>query len=268
MNLIESVKLQMEVYSRVTTEFLRWRPILVLSVLQVTPPSLILRAMKETDGACRKPSESGLRRMLADTAHQMGLPELPKGGASGGRPSAESCERYRREHAAPWILANGGMPRAEQLADPYWDLRPQPPPSSGHAPAIPDASDSVGAKMPTRNSEFAESPATALSTTPAPVASAPDKNPEIRGKQGATGKKQPARGMKGRGPEGDSTGLSGVQHPQHDSSGENGKPESEGERLQRLLKENTSSLKKNKDGEIVSTRLPTNLRDAIPRSPD
>lgn len=146
MNLLETVNHQMEAYSRVTTELLKWRPILVYSVLQVTPPSLIFKAMKETDEACRKPSESGLRQLLADTARQMGLQELPKGGESGGRPSAESCERYRREQAAPWILANGGMPRPEQLADPFWDLRPQRPSPSGFVPALPGADTSATAK--------------------------------------------------------------------------------------------------------------------------
>ncbi len=273
MNLIETVNLQMEAYFRVTTESLKWRPILVLSVLHVTPPSSIFRSMKETDDASPKPSESGLRQMLADTARQMGLPELPKGGEKGGRPSAESCERYRREHAAPWILANGGLPRAEQLADPFWDLRPQRPPSSGHAPLIPATSDSAAAKIPPApvSSESAESPAQAVSTTPTPGESAPTvstSKPVSRGKQGTTGKTQPTERMKGGTPKANTTRLPGIQQTQQDSSADDGKPEGERERLQRLLKENTSSLKKNKDGEIVSTRLPPDLREAMPKSRD
>jgi hypothetical protein len=269
MNLIETVNLQMEAYFRVTTELLKWRPILVYSVLQVTPPSLIFKAMKETDEACRKPSESGLRQLLADTARQMGLQELPKGGESGGRPSAESCERYRREQAAPWILANGGMPRPEQLADPFWDLRPQRPSPSGFAAAMPDTRDAATPKEPSVIAEPAGSQTQAVPATPAPTDPAPPMTagkPIDQGKQGTTGKAQPA-GRKKSGvskTKAHTTPPPDAEQTQQGPSADDGKPEGSRERIQRLLREKTKSFRKNKDGEIVSTRLPVDLKEAKP----
>ena len=266
MNYEESVTNALTLLRRATETVLKERTILVDSVLHVRPRTDVANLLAKANPDGRKPADSTVRRMIIRTTQKMGLEELCE---KEGRRSFETCDKYRREQCSKWIAENGGMPRLEQLADPFWDLRPQRPPSSIHAPPIPDASDSAAAKAPSANSESAESPAQAVSTTPTPVDSAPEASadkPGSRGKRGSTGKSQPAERQKGG--KARKTLSPEIQQTQEDPSADNGKPESGRARLQRLLKENTSSLKKNKDGEIVSTRLPPDLREAMSKSTD
>src|ERR1035437_4818668 len=129
MNLIEIVTSAIATFHRATEGKLKERAILVYSILEVAPRAKLVKAMIDADPEGKKPVESTLRRMVIRTTKQMGLPDFPTG-VKGGRPSFEQCELYRRDHCAKWITANGGMPRAEQLADPNWDLRPSPPPNT------------------------------------------------------------------------------------------------------------------------------------------
>jgi hypothetical protein len=123
MNSQEAVNEGIAAFRRATTNSLASRTILVLSVLDVTPRAEVAKALTDVDSAGKTPSDSTIRRSIARTTRQMGLPALPTG-EKGGRPSFEVCDAYKREHCARWIAANGGMPRNEQLADPNWDLRP------------------------------------------------------------------------------------------------------------------------------------------------
>ena len=127
MNFLESVNSGIAAFHRATQGKLASRAILVHAVLQLTPRAEVFDAMAEVAPDGKKISESTLRRRIVRTTRQMGLPPLPTG-ENGGRPSFEVCDQYKMEHCSKWISDNGGMPRAEQLADPNWDLRPSPPP--------------------------------------------------------------------------------------------------------------------------------------------
>ncbi len=133
MSLSEAVTSGIDTYRRATEGKLRERAILVYSILEVATRAELVEALIKADPDNKKPVESTLRRLVIRTTRQMGLPDFPTG-AKGGRPSFDQCEHYRRENCAKWISANGGMPRDEQLADPNWDLRPQPLPMADSIP--------------------------------------------------------------------------------------------------------------------------------------
>jgi hypothetical protein len=127
MTLTETFTAQLAAYEAAATAEFRWRPLMMRAVLDVSPPSVIREAWSAVDPKS-PPSDSTLRRMVARTRDQMGLPELPVSEGKGRTP-ASFYDPYRKSHCAKWLRLNGGYPRMEQLVDPHWDLKPCLPPS-------------------------------------------------------------------------------------------------------------------------------------------
>ena len=119
-----AVKEQLKAFQMHQPEF-HWRTTLMMAVLHVSRPGAIRAMMAKVDPDFH-PDERTLRSLLESTREKMGLPLFPSS-AKGGRPSDAVSEKYRSEHCARWIRENGGLPRVEQLADPSWNLKPNPP---------------------------------------------------------------------------------------------------------------------------------------------
>ncbi len=155
MNRSEEIDAQLQALLHAQDDLLRWRPILMTSILDMLRPSRVLAAirsvdpnsflgkakkstLKKSNRQVRNPRDTAaltaVRRMLKKTRVKMGFPaELPVSSGkksengSSGKPTDEQLERFRVEHCIPWLKKNSGYPRREQLIDPSWDLHPFPP---------------------------------------------------------------------------------------------------------------------------------------------
>ena len=176
-----AVREQLKAFQMHQPEF-HWRTTLMMAVLHVSRPGAIRAMMAKVDPEFH-PDERTLRSMLESIREKMGLPLFPSS-AKGGRPSDAVCEKYRSEHCARWIRENGGLPRVEQLANPLWDLKPNPLQNlqtSSTKPAKSSGKPSKGISPAPNNlqSPEAELPSSSTGNTPAADLITPEA--ELRG---------------------------------------------------------------------------------------
>lgn len=119
------VREQLAALASVQTGTTQFKPLLVTSVLAVTSLREVRAAMARISPEYN-PDDRTLRTILKNLRKKMGLPELPTN-PKGGRPSESINDEYRAKHCTSWIEKNGGTPRYEQLADPFWDFKPSLP---------------------------------------------------------------------------------------------------------------------------------------------
>jgi hypothetical protein len=138
---------------------LRWRGVLVRAALDMSKPGQMLAAMRRVEsqvyeGKTKSAAVTAIRRMLKETRVKMGLPAgLPASPIKTtdpkkirpGKPTDAQLREYRDKYCLPWLAANHGYPRPEQLSDLDWDLRPYPPSPE----TIPVADSATSTKLPT-----------------------------------------------------------------------------------------------------------------------